>query len=221
MIFTTHPLSRIVVLTLCGACLLGALSLSCRPKGSSSGGEQLYATPSDLAPSASPGKEASLILFSTEIHVQINHEVSGNDVTLRLMALDEEIEVEKYRTDGSRFALVQAASERFEPPLPLLEFPVTKDQKLVWKGKLIIGEIGKDSSATTTITKDFLNEKGFSGEAVKSSIELLFDGGGPKESVRELTFWFVPGKGIVKRTFDKGSTRVPPSPPGSAAGKSD
>jgi hypothetical protein len=187
------------------------LFLSCTKKTGVSG-QELFSSPSDLAPFANPGPKASIILLSTELPVDVDYKYDGKDLTIRLKALNQDLEVEKYRSEASKFLLVQAAGESFDPPLPLLDFPIKANQKLEWKGELKMGSIGKDATASTIITQDALNEKGLSGPAIKSSVELSFAGGAPTLSKRMLTFWFVPGKGIQKRMIDKGSTRLPATP---------
>jgi hypothetical protein len=183
------------------------------------GGEILFATSQDLKPDAQPGQKALLVLTSTEIPVDLDHKVEGNDVTLRLLVKDEEIEVEKYRSTTSKFELVSAAGESFDPPLPLLEFPVEDGVQFPWKGRLRIGEIGPDAEAKITVKKESLNEKGYDDPAVKVTAVLVFDGGAPQKTERTLRFWFVQGKGVFKREFDKGSARKPVPPGDPSTGK--
>ena len=113
-----HPAAFLPISGVLGMATIGALALSCASKGPR--GQELYAAPADLEPFANPGDRASLILFSTEIPVAVDYRYDGKDLTLRLLAFNEQIEEEKYRLESSKFLLAEAAGERFDPPLPLL-----------------------------------------------------------------------------------------------------
>lgn len=182
---------------------------SCTRGSNGQGGNTLFRTSEELKPGANPGPKAVLRLLTTDIPVEVNQEVDANEVTLELFAKGEGIELERYRSTTERFELLQAASESFEPPLILLKFPLEDGAKYSWEGRLKMGEIGPDATAKIVIAKDSLNEKGYSGPAVLSRVELSFDGGAPTKAVRTLKFWFVEGKGVLKREFDKGSARLP------------
>jgi hypothetical protein len=211
------PLTRVLSLALCGMIAAGFASLSCRQNSSGAGeGRLVVSDAQSLKPSASPGERALLVLSGTEIPVDVKTETEGEMVTLRLLAKGQEVEVEKYRATAEKFELVQAASEQFEPPLPLIEYPVRENQTLTWKGKLSLGQVGKQAEAKIASKTERLNVKGFANEALRVTVELQFNGGGPEPTVRVLTFWFVEGKGVLKREFDKGSARLP-APPGEAS----
>ena len=201
---------NLAIFGLLAAVLVGIGLYSCSKGSNGSTGNTLFSTSSELKPDANPGPKAVLRLLTTDIPVEVDETVDSNVETLKLIAKGEVIEVEKYRSTIERFELLQAASESFEPPLTLLRFPLESGAQYTWEGRLkMVGEIGPDATAKITVNKDSLNEKGYSGPAVLSRVELSFDGGAPTKSVRTLKFWFVEGKGVLKREFDKGSARLP------------
>lgn len=203
-------------LVLFAAALLaaGLTAFSCSGRGASvsQGGEGplLAESSASFKPDAQPGWKAILSFFGTEIPVEVEEKRSGAFVTLRLLSFGQEIEVERYRSTPDNFELVQMAGESFDPPLPLLKFPVHAGKQLPWKGKLIIGELGRDAEASIEARKEPFKAKGFEGvESLKITVELKIDGGAPTPAVRTLEFWFVESKGLLKREIDKGSSRIP------------
>lgn len=198
-------------------------TLSCAAKGGSNGsnGQAIYNTSEQLGPGKQPGWNAILLYQDWEVPVQVDQKVEGNDITLRLLAKDQELEIERYRSTPSTFQLVQAASEVFEPPLTLLEFPLVEGELPKWTGKLKLGELAKDATATVENRKAPLGVKGYPDEGIKSIVKVSFDGGGPQATVRVLNFWFVPDRGILKREYEKGTTRLPVAPGVPSEGKAE
>lgn len=205
----THNTRNLAIFGLLAVTLAGVGLYSCSKKSNRVSGNTLYGTSSDLKPDANPGPRAVLRLLTTDIPVEVDQEVDSGEVTLELIAKGEVIEVEKYRSTIEKFELLQAASESFDPPLTLLKFPLESGAQYTWEGRLKMGEVGPEATANVTVTKDNLNEKGYAGSAVLSKVDLSFDGGAPTKATRTLKFWFVEGKGVLKREFDKGSARLP------------
>ena len=199
----------LAILGLIAVALAGVALYSCSKQTVHSTGNTLFRTSAELKPNANPGSKAVLRLLKTDIPVDVKLKVDSSEVSLELLAKGELLEVEKYRSTIEKFELVQAASESFDPPLTLLRFPLEDGAQYAWEGRLKMGEVGPDATAKVTIRKDNLNEKDYAGTAVLSLVELLFDGGAPTKASRTLKFWFVEGKGVLKREFDKGSARLP------------
>ncbi len=192
------------------SCRGGRSSPSEPPKAS---GPLLVESSKELKPDAQPGWKAVLSIYATEIPVELEQEVKGSEVTLRMLSFNQEVEVERYRSTPASFDLVQMAGEQFEPPLPLLPFPVYEGAQLPWKGKLIIGELARPAEAAITAKKEPLKAKGIEPvDSIRVTVALKIDGGAPTMATRMLDFWFVEGKGLLKREIDKGSARLPLPP---------
>ena len=203
---TLRYLAIFGILAVAGA---GVGLYSCTRGSNTPSGNTLFRTSEELKPDANPGPKAVLRLLKTDIPVDVKIEVDSNEVTLQLLAKGELLEVEKYRSTVEKFELVQAVSESFDPPMTLLKFPLEDGAHYAWEGRLKMGVIGPDATAKVTVRKDNLNEKDYAGPALLSLVELSFDGGAPTKATRTLKFWFVEGKGVLKREFDKGSARLP------------
>lgn len=218
-------LNPLLTLTVSAAAILsvaGFGTLSCANKNSAQlggNGQPLYPSSDQLGPAKQPGWNAVLLYQDWEIPVQVDQKVEGTEIVIRLLAKDQELEIERYRSTPSTFQLVQAANEEFDPPLTLLSFPLTEGSLPKWAGKLKLGEISKDATATVIVRKAPLGVKGYD-DGVKAEVKVSFDGGGVSKTVRVLNFWFVPGQGVLKREYEKGTTRIPVTPGLPAEGKS-
>ncbi len=197
------------------AILAFAAAVSCQ-LGSSGGagsgqqgsGERLESR-SAVSPELQPYGRAGLILAGTVIPVDLKREAKSDSVTFKLMAHGETVEEESYIFGDSLFSIASAAGESYQPAIPLLKFPMHVGDKWEWVGKMGAAEIVRAAKADVTSANENLNLPGVSGEAIKVNVRLQMDGGGPEPAVRNLTFWFVKGKGIVKREFGASSTRQP------------
>jgi hypothetical protein len=58
-----------------------------------------------------------------------------------------------------------------------------------------------------------LNLAGGPYATIRAHVALVLDTGSPEPAKRELMFWFVPKKGIIKRDFGAISTREPATLP--------
>lgn len=165
----------------------------------------------DLQPGSLPGKTAQLVMTGTKVPVELRQERQGADLTLVLEAHGETFDRESYREADDSFAVSLAAGERYEPPIPLLKFPLRVGSEWDWKGSMTAAGLKKE--ATGTIATD--DDKVVVGEvplnAVKVSVNLDIEANppdGPKAK-RTLTFWFAPGKGVIKRAFGSATVREP------------
>jgi hypothetical protein len=197
---------------------IGLLVIGCQPGGQTNvrpGTGLRFASPSDLKPEASPGTDAVLVARGMKIPVEIKHTVENANVLVSLFSHGEEIEAEHYVRSGTGFELVSAAGEIYHPPLPLLWFPLTVGDEREWNGQMESGGEKRNASAKISILTDQLFEAVGSPQAVKVQVNLEIQNGTPTPADRQLVFWFVPGKGALKREFGKGLTRVPTPTPGS------
>lgn len=213
-----------LALPLAAALALGGVVLySCTRKGGGAthgSGPILAESSKELRPDVQPGWKANLAILSTDIPVDVDQKIEGSEITLRLLSFGEELEVERYKSTPASFELLQMAGEEFSPPLPLLQFPVRGGSQIPWKGKLVIGELERNAEATIRAKQEPMKEKGFENAgAIRVTVDLKIDGGAPTRASRMLDFWFVEGKGLLKREIDKGSTRFPiPDGPEGAKG---
>jgi hypothetical protein len=170
-------------------------------------------TLAELKPDALPGKEAQMVLQSLELPVELLQERNGNTVKLILKSTGAVFEEEVYESTDEAFALVFAAGETFNPPLPLLRSPLKDGDSWEWSGKMESGGIARQAQATISTSQDNVQEIDKTHEAVKTDVRLEIQGGGPTPAKRALAFWFVPGRGVLAREFGVASKREPLSPP--------
>lgn len=189
---------------------LAALGLvvgcGCRPSG-----EQglVVRTAVELLPDALYSPQAVLNYGGTPVHVTMSREIKGQDVDFHLSAHDQVLETETYRSTVGEFALV-SVDEQFEPPLPLLKFPLSIGEGWTWKGVIIAGGRRHPAEAEIKPTTEqlFLTKSG-GVQTVKVQVDLRIDAQTSTPAKRPLTFWFVKGKGIVKREIGTATSREP------------
>lgn len=165
----------------------------------------------EIKPGADPGKAALLRIDGLEVPVELSIvEEKPSDIVIKLWAHGELFEEERYSNPAGAFGLVNAAGETYEPPIPLLKFPMHVGDKLKWDGKMLTGPVGRNASARVTSSEDKLEVGADRVRALLVEVELKISGGGPNPALRRLSFWFVPGKGLLRREFGVSTTREPP-----------
>lgn len=186
--------------------LLAGLGASCRaktgvelPRGTSGPLDSLDA----LRPQAGEAK-SKLLLAGTEISVTAKQAWTGDDLLVELITHGQVVEEERYAYSNEAILLVEAASERYEPGLPILKAPIQLGDGWKWKGVLRTGDIKHTAEAEIVTDIDTLFD-------VRTTVSLAIDGGGPQPAKRTLAFWFEAGQGVAKREFGAGSTRIPVS----------
>lgn len=167
---------------------------------------------SDLKPDVLPGERAFLVLAGSRLPVQVRARRDQGYFTLELVSHDEVLEAERYLATEKGLWLFEATRERYDPPLPLVKYPLRIGDTWEWSGTLDTGNITHKARASVMTDQDRLNVEGFDDDAVRVRAELTIEGGGQKPAERTLTFWIVPGKGILRREFGQASTRIPAAP---------
>jgi hypothetical protein len=166
---------------------------------------------SDMAPDASPGKTADLILGGTTYPVDIRLARSQGQMTLDLAGHGEILESERYGVEGQTFGLLDAAEEHFKPMLPLLKFPMHTGDAWSWSGSLTTGGISRPATAAISTANERIFAGGVSHETVRSTVDISMEANPGKQPVqRQLIFWFEPKAGVIKRQFGAESIRQPP-----------
>ncbi len=163
----------------------------------------------EFKPDALYAENALLGYGGTEVAVKMKRKESGGIVKFVLIAHGEVFETETYRTSNTEFALV-GLDDVFEPPLPLLRFPMHVGDKWDWDGNLTSAMVPHKAKATVTSAREqlFLKKSG-QMDTVRADVMLSLDSGTPTPASRKLSFWFVRGRGIVKREIGTATTREP------------
>lgn len=179
---------------------------------SQSGPGPLISGYADLKPDAFSMTSAVLDTAGLKIPVTVQKTVKDRDVSIALVAKGQTIETERYRSTDDSFYLVEAMLEKYEPPLPLLKFPMHVGDAWDWEGRVMTGPQGHDAvAAITTSTANLVINGGAHHDVVEVDVSLQFDSGVPDKPVyRRLQFWIVKDRGVVKRKFGDFSARTPP-----------
>lgn len=176
----------------------------------------------ELKPDAAPASPARLLLGSAEIPVQLVEERKEGSVTYKWKAHGEVVDSESYEVNPDSFRLKLAVSEAFDPPITLLREPVKVGSSHDWKGKVMLTQDGvplkdprvhSDATAQVAVSKERITVVGGPYDSHLVTVKLMLqDEKGTPAKERLLRFWFVPGKGIVKRDFSESSSREPAPP---------
>ncbi len=168
----------------------------------------------EFQPGALFSDHATLGYGGTEVAVLMKRsEMAGGLIKFVLIAHGQEFETETYQNSDKVFAFV-GIDDVFEPPIPLLKFPMKVGDKWEWQGNLTSATVPHKAEATVTTAREqlFLKKVG-DVDSVRSDVRLLLDSGTPTPAERKLSFWFVRGKGVVKRELGTATTREPAPDP--------
>lgn len=159
-------------------------------------------------PSALPYRDGMLLLAGARVPITLERVVSGRDIILRCTADGQPYEDEVYRDDLGAFVLRSLGEETYSPAIPLLRYPIQEDSPPSrWKGTITGDGRQIVTSATITTEPEILSDvPGGPYDSLHVRVKLVM-GAGMVE--RNLDFWFVDGKGIVKRQAGNYSTREP------------
>lgn len=149
------------------------------------------------------------MMGGTPMEVQVKAVSKDRLFNIELWYAGEIFETESYEVLPETVSLVNAAGETYDPPVPLLRFPMNVGDAWDWKGKMMTGPISHDSAATVTTGADKVDMAGSQSDAVRVDVDLRMDSGTDKPALRRLEFWFVKGKGLVKREFGSSTSREP------------
>lgn len=170
----------------------------------------------DLKPDDDPGVKAKMVMSGMVIPVDVKTKTIAPDFAIDLWYEGELFEEEQYRTTPNEFQLVNAAGETYAPPIPLLRYPMNVGDAWKWSGQMITGPVGRGAKATIR-TQDDKVDMGAPTDALRVEVDLSIESGATEPAMRRLTFWFVNGKGLVKRQFGDSTSRLPdttvPTPP--------
>ncbi len=169
-------------------------------------------------PDKLPYTRANLVYAGASVPVEMARSEAGNLVTFKLVSHDEVLEREVYLVDGVSFALREIVSMEIEPAIPLVSMIADKsDVQTKWSGRVVIDDRKYLAYAHLSFLKEDLNLPGGPYAAdrvqVQLSIHIPASSDGPASVLdRNLSFWFVEGKGIIRRQAHTTSTREPADP---------
>jgi len=165
----------------------------------------------DIKPDSLTQKRCSLELAGSKYQAEIRQTKQGDQVQIDLMALGQVIESERYESNDTTFSVVDAGGERYDPPIPLLKYPMNVGDEWDWSGNIVTGpEPHKTKAKIATTNEDMTINGGTVHNVVRVEVLLSIESGRPSEpSTRKLKFWIAPDMGVVKRSFGDYSTRGP------------
>ena len=161
----------------------------------------------DFEPAASPPTRASLTLAGVSIPVQVKTTVSGKQLDIVSLQDSRPVDREVYITEVDGFHLVHAAGEDFDPPLPLLKFPMRIGAKWAWQGMTTADGAPQSARATVKTGIGRIPVAGHLENAVEVNVDLEMGTDTANPMPRQLQLWFVKGHGVVKRAFGEESVR--------------
>ncbi len=161
----------------------------------------------DLRPDADPGPE-KIVYAGTVVPVETKRNNVNGDYVMDFWYKGYSMETEKYKSTPSEFDLVNAAGEDYSPPLPLLYFPMNAGDSWKWSGQMVTEPISHNATAIISTREDEINV-GTMAHALVVEVDLSIDNGTSTPATRQLTFWFVKDKGVVKRDFGASTSRIP------------
>lgn len=201
-----------LALQLTGFALVAILLTGCLGHGDkdvvTKGSGAYISSQKDLQPDANPGSKAKMIMSGMVIPVDLKTKASAQDFDIDLWYQGELFEEEQYRSTADQFQLVNAAGETYAPPIPLLQYPMNVGDAWKWSGQMITGPVGRGAKATIR-TQDDKVDMGAPTDALRVEVDLSIESGASEPAMRRLTFWFVNGKGLVKRQFGDSTSRLP------------
>jgi len=115
---------------------------------------------------------------------------------LRLRAEGQEL-AEQYFADRDGVALVGSGVDRFEPPIPLIQYGRQIGDEWQWTGiNITEGEPAIPASASVRTSEEMLRLPAGSVQSIKVSVMVYL--GGRRKPAEEMLFWFAPGMGLVR-----------------------
>jgi hypothetical protein len=164
----------------------------------------------EFRPASSPPVAAQLTMAGVSFPVTIRVAASPGGM-LRITALQDSkpVDEELYHDDGATFSLARAAGENFEPPMPLLSFPMHIGDHWDWTGSTTMDTSAQAARASihTAVSRTMIDGNPENSVEVDIDLEMGVNSASPMR--RQLKFWFVKGKGIVRRSFGEESIREP------------
>ena len=127
-----------------------------------------------------------------------------------LFEVDDQIHIkESYSYDEKTFRYLGDADEHYSPGITLLQFPFDTGDSWQWSGQYSFDETQYDSKAEIKTASERLTTLAGEYDTIVVTCNLEIDSGSLSPVLKELKFWIVPGKGIVRREIQFGASREP------------
>lgn len=131
---------------------------------------------------------------------EIRYEVSGKLV-----------QIETYRiTPKTIFRLTSGAAGggKIEPPLPVIQFPLTAGRKWTWKGTVTLAGVRTQARAAFTVSgPEAVKAPAGTYRAMKVFSALVVNINGLDTKIPN-AYWFAPGVGVVQQLVRLGNTEI-------------
>lgn len=113
------------------------------------------------------------------------------------------VQEETYRITASEVARVRAGaggSGDITPPVPVIRYPMTVGKTWKWAGKISTpGGAFQGSAVLKVASKDSVKTGAGSLQAYRVDMSLTLTAGGQSLTIPN-TYWFAPGKGLIKQS---------------------
>lgn len=194
----------------------GASSNETTPRAQSTPLPQSFANLAELGPDKLPEPEAEIKLMGVQIPVVLKPERKDNRLIL-IWVVDEkhdppaEAEREEIQFSENTVSLARAAHQAFQPPVPLLKFPLATGDSYTWQGQVRTGKNLTPATAKITLDQEDLGDPRAERPALVANVTLSI-AASPQAKPRNLKFYFEPGKGLAKVNLAMASVRRPRFP---------
>jgi hypothetical protein len=196
------------------ALLLSAVWTGCARQSPESAGPPIgpkITEKGELNPALPPAELALLVTAGTEREVRVATRRDGESVSIEMFLHDELYDDEQYISRQGSFSLKSAAGEIYDPPMPLLKFPMNVGEKWEWSGVAIVGPERTEANAEIETSETRTYVCGVPVDAIRSLVRLtLPTANGPIQ--RQMTFFFSPDRGVFRREYGQHSVREPSCP---------
>lgn len=188
--------------------MITASLLGCNPRSDETEGNgPPLGSSRDFEPAASPPERAHLTLAGVAIPVQVKTTLTGSKLEITSLQDSRPVDREVYISEVDGFHLVHAAGENFDPPLPLLKFPMRVGAKWAWRGTTTAEGAAQAARASVRTAIGRIPVAGHLENAVEVNVDLEMGTDTANPMSRQLQLWFVKGHGVVKRSFGEESVR--------------
>ncbi|CAN5525028.1 hypothetical protein BH11ARM2_BH11ARM2_01610 [soil metagenome] len=164
----------------------------------------------EIGAGQTPNGPAVLSLAGVPMAVAVVGKKVGDDIVVESQRHGSVVDREVYTVTNESVSLKEAAGEAYEPPITLLKFPMNVGCGWTWTGSTAAGTDTRQAKAAIVTESAKVAEKGGNVPAVKATVDLdLASEDGTGTVKRRLSFWFVEGRGVIRREFGDESVREP------------